>query len=57
MITKDEHTQLLREKVRNLRLVRVPLEAHSLQIVAPATCAQEVLYFIAQHDGIVCREA
>jgi hypothetical protein len=40
-----------------LRLVRVPLEAHSLQIVAPATCAQEVLYFIAQHDGIVCREA
>jgi pimeloyl-ACP methyl ester carboxylesterase len=57
VITKDEHTQLLREKVRNLRLVRVPLEAHSLQIVAPATCAQEVLYFIAQHDGIVCREA
>ena len=57
VITKDEHTQLLRDKVRNLRLVRVPLEAHSLQIVAPATCAQEVLYFIAQHDGIVCREA
>jgi len=57
VITKDEHTQLLREKVRNLRMVRVPLEAHSLQIVAPATCAQEVLYFIAQHDGIVCREA
>jgi 3-oxoadipate enol-lactonase len=57
VITKDEHTQLLREKVRNLRLVRVPLDAHSLQIVAPATCAQEVLYFISQHDGIVCREA
>ena len=56
VITKDEHTALLREKVRNLRMVRVPLEAHSLQIVAPATCAQEVLYFISQHDGIVCRE-
>ena len=27
-------------------LGRVPLEAHSLQIVAPATSAQEVLYFI-----------
>ena len=40
-----------------LRMVRLPLNAHSLQIVAPATCAQEVLYFIAQHDGIMCREA
>jgi 3-oxoadipate enol-lactonase len=56
VITKDEHTDLLREKVRNLRLVRMPLQAHSLQIVAPAACAQEVLYFIAQHDGIACRE-
>lgn len=56
VITKDEHTQLLRKKLRNLRMVRVPLNAHSLQIVAPATCAQEVLYFISQHDGIVCRE-
>ena len=57
VITKDEHTALLREKVRDLKLVRVPLNAHSLQIVAPATCAHEVLYFISQHDGIVCREA
>jgi hypothetical protein len=36
--------------------VRVPLDAHSLQIVAPALCANEVLYFISQHDGLVCRE-
>lgn len=57
VITKDEHTTLLRERVRNLKMVRVPLNAHSLQIVAPATCANEVLYFISQHDGIVCREA
>jgi hypothetical protein len=42
--------------VRNLRLVRMPMKAHSLQIIAPATCATQVLYFIAQHDGIVCRE-
>jgi 3-oxoadipate enol-lactonase len=57
VITKDEHTELLRDKIRNLRMVRLPLNAHSLQIVAPATCAQEVLYFAAQHDGIMCREA
>lgn len=56
VITKEEHIELLCEKISNLRLVRVPLRAHSLQIVAPATCALEVLYFISQHDGIVCRE-
>ncbi len=56
VITKEEHLDLLREKVRNLKLVRIPLRAHSLQIIAPATCALEVLYFISQHDGIVCRE-
>jgi 3-oxoadipate enol-lactonase len=56
VITKEEHTDLLREKLANVRIVRVPLRAHSLQIVAPATCARHVLYFIAQHDGIPCRE-
>jgi len=56
VITKDEHTDLLREKIRNLTMMRIPLNAHSLQIVAPAMCAQEVLHFIARHDGIPCRE-
>ncbi|HEX4327284.1 MAG TPA: alpha/beta hydrolase, partial [Burkholderiales bacterium] len=56
VITKDEHTEALKQKIGNLKMVRVPLQAHSLQIVAPALCASEVLYFISQHDGIVCRE-
>jgi 3-oxoadipate enol-lactonase len=56
VITKDEHIDLLRAHVRNLRIVRLPSRAHSLQIVAPAACALEVLYFISQHDGIACRE-
>jgi 3-oxoadipate enol-lactonase len=56
VITKDEHTDLLREHIRDLRMVRVPMQAHSLQVVAPATCALELLYFISQRDGIVCRE-
>jgi 3-oxoadipate enol-lactonase len=56
VITKEEHTDLLRDKIKNLKMVRVPLRAHSLQIIAPATCALEVLYFISQQDGIVCRE-
>lgn len=56
VITKEEHTELLRKHVRDLRIVRLPLRAHSLQLVAPATCAGAVLNFIAQHDGIACRE-
>lgn len=56
VITNDEHTDLLARHVRDLKLVRINRSAHSLQIVAPATCALEVLYFISQHDGIVCRE-
>ncbi|MDB5806200.1 MAG: alpha/beta-hydrolase [Betaproteobacteria bacterium] len=56
VITKDEHTDALKQNIGNLKMVRVPLQAHSLQIVAPALCANEVLYFASQHDGIVCRE-
>jgi len=56
VITKEEHTDALREHVRDLCLVRMPTMAHSLQIVSPAACASQVLYFAAQHDGITCRE-
>jgi 3-oxoadipate enol-lactonase len=56
IITKDEHLELLREKVKNIRIVRIPSRYHSVQLIAPATCALEVLHFISQHDGIVCRE-
>jgi 3-oxoadipate enol-lactonase len=56
VITKDEHLDKLQRGVRNLRLVRVPLQAHSLQIVAPALCAGHVLHFAGQFDGLACRE-
>ena len=56
VITKEEHIDLLRAKVRDIDIVRIPLNAHSLQIIAPATCAEAVLHFIARHDGIACRE-
>jgi hypothetical protein len=35
----------------------LPVRAHSLQVVRPATCALEVLHFAGQHDGIACNEA
>ena len=56
VITKEEHIELLRAKVPHIDIVRIPLKAHSLQIVAPATCADMVLHFIARHDGIACHE-
>jgi 3-oxoadipate enol-lactonase len=56
VIVTNEHTDLLREKLADVRIVNIPSRAHSLQIVAPATCALEVLHFIARHDGIACRE-
>lgn len=56
IITKDEHLELLRSKVHDLRIVRVPSRYHSIQIFAPATCALQLLYFVSQHDGITCRE-
>lgn len=56
VITKDEHLELLQKHVRDLRLVRMPLQAHSLQIVAPAACATQVLHFMARHDGMTCHE-
>jgi 3-oxoadipate enol-lactonase len=56
VIVTDEHTELLKTRVRNVRIVRIPSRAHSLQIVQPATCALEVRHFISQYDGIACHE-
>ncbi len=57
VITKDEHHALLQKHIKNLRLIRVPTGAHSLQIVQPAMTANTVLHFIAAHDGIACHES
>ncbi len=56
IITKNEHTDHLCAEVKNVRIVRMPSRAHSLQVVMPATCAKEMLYFISQCDGTPCRE-
>lgn len=56
VIIKEEHLQVLRKHVPAIRIVRVPSPSQALHITAPAFCAQEVLQFIAQHEGIVCHE-
>ncbi len=56
VITNDEQLDLMREKIKDVRIVRIPSRSHSLQVTDAAACAQQVLYFIAQHDGIPCSE-
>jgi 3-oxoadipate enol-lactonase len=56
VITTDEHLDLLRTKLSDIRIVRIPTRSHLINVTAPATCALEVLHFISQHDGIACHE-
>ncbi|MBI3937305.1 MAG: alpha/beta hydrolase [Betaproteobacteria bacterium] len=55
-ITTDEQEKLLRAGIRNLRLIHLPVKTHAVATLMPATCAQHVLHFAAQHDGIPCHE-
>ena len=56
-ITSPEQERLLTSNIRNLRIVHLPATFHKVQLMFPATCANHVLHFIAQHDGIAGREA
>jgi 3-oxoadipate enol-lactonase len=56
-ITDAEQERMLITNIRNLRLVHLPSAFHKVQLVFAASCATQVLHFIAQHDGVVCREA
>ena len=55
-ITSPEQEALLTKHVRNLTMVHLPSKHHNLHLIKPAECAQQVLYFAAQHDGTSCRD-
>lgn len=55
-ITDAEQERMLTTNIRNLRLVHLPTGFHKVQLVFAATCANAVLNFIAQHDGVSCHE-
>ena len=55
-ITTPEQKQLLRDHIKNLRLVQLPGTFHKVQLMYPAACALHLLHFAAQHDGIACHE-
>jgi 3-oxoadipate enol-lactonase len=54
--TTPDQEDALRNGVRNLNLVHLPSTSHNLHLTQPARCAQHVLHFAAQHDGMPCRE-
>ena len=56
-ITSAEQEQMLIEQLRDFRVVHLPTRYHMIHHIAPATCATEVLHFVARHDGVTCHEA
>ena len=56
-ITSAEQEQMLLEKLRDFRIVHLPTRYHMVHHIAPAACTSHLLHFIAQHDGIACRES
>ena len=55
-ITTPEQKQMLRENLKDVRLVQLPGTFHKVQLMYPAACATHLLYFAAQHDGIPSHE-
>lgn len=55
-VTIQTQEETLKARIRGLKIVHVPSRHHTIQNLMPATLAQEVLHFAAQHDGIASRE-
>jgi 3-oxoadipate enol-lactonase len=55
-ITNPEQERLLTSNIANLRMVHLPATFHKVQLIFPAACANHLLHFAAQCDGISCRE-
>ena len=56
-ITSAEQEEMLVKNLRDFSLVHLPMRYHMINHVMPATCATHLLHFIAQHDGVACRES
>ena len=55
-ITDPEQERLLVTNLPQIRLVHLPTRYHMVHLISPAACATHVLNFLAEHDGIRCRE-
>ena len=55
-ITSREQEEQLASGIPHMQFVHVPTAFHSVLTLLPATCTDQVLHFIAAHDGTACRE-
>ncbi len=56
LLTGNEQEDLLRAGIRDLQLIHLPSASHAILTLYPTTCANHLLHFAAQYDGITCRE-
>ena len=55
-ITTPEQKQMLRDQLKDVRLVQLKGAFHKVQLMYPSACATHLLHFVAQHDGIAAHE-
>jgi hypothetical protein len=55
-VTIQTQEETLKARIRGLKIAHVPSRHHTIQNLMPATLAQQVLHFAAQHDGVAPRE-
>jgi 3-oxoadipate enol-lactonase len=55
-VTTDDQLSVLRQNVKNLKIVHFPGWYHMVQTLYPAASAGQILNFISLHDGRVCHE-
>ena len=55
-ITTPEQEALLKQHVRDLRMVHLPSRHHNLHLTQPVACVEHVLHFAAQFDDVPCHE-
>jgi 3-oxoadipate enol-lactonase len=49
---RDEQVELLQKHVRDLSVIRLPTQYFMIYLINPRACADAVLHFAAQHDGM-----
>jgi 3-oxoadipate enol-lactonase len=55
-ISSADQEAALRERIANVRVTHLDTSTAMLGMLQPRACAEQILNFAAEHDGIVCRE-
>ena len=55
-VTTGDQFETMRRDIKDLKIVHLPGPRHLVQSLHPAACAEQVLHFMALHDGRACHE-